>query len=255
MLDQFNYCWRWLATAFSFFIFGVGGIILTFVVFPILSCVPAEKLDREARAKAIIHHTFRLYIELMRKLGVLSYEIEGLSKLKNAQLVLANHPSLIDVVFLIALIPNANCVIKGKLVRNPFTRSPVRTAGYIINEDNEHVLEQANDSFTKQHALIVFPEGTRSVPDNCLALKRGAANIAVRAEADITPIIIQCSPSTLTKKDSWYQIPKKRAHFKIQIKDKIAINPYLSGMPPSVSARRLTTDLTNYFNKELKLNV
>lgn len=235
--------------------FGVGGILLTFVVFPVLYCVPAKSFDREVRAKFIIHHTFRLYIEMMRKLGVLSYEIEGLSKLKNAQLVLANHPSLIDVVFLIGLIPNANCVVKGKLVKNPFTRSPIKTAGYIINENNEHVLEEANAVFIKQNALIVFPEGTRSEPENSLALKRGAANIAVRAEADITPIIIQCRPSTLTKKDKWYQIPSQKVHFTIHVKDKIAISPYLSGIPPSVSARRLTTDLTNYFNKELKFNV
>lgn len=255
MLNTLNFCWRWLATAFSFFIFGVGGVILTLVVFPVLYCLPAKKIDREVKAKAIIHHTFRLYIEIMRKLGVLSYDIEGLSKLDNAQLVLANHPSLIDVVFLIALIPNANCVVKGKLVKNPFTRSPVRTAGYIINENNENVLEEANASFTKLNALIVFPEGTRSVPESSIALKRGAANIAVRTAADITPVIIQCSPSTLTKKDKWYQIPQKRVHFTIQVKDKIEISPYLSGIPPSVSARRLTTDLTNYFNKELKLNV
>ncbi|WP_233402772.1 lysophospholipid acyltransferase family protein [Marinomonas transparens] len=253
-MSNIEYCWRWLATAFSFFIFGLGGILLPIIAIPILYCLPATTLVREGRAQAIIHHAFHFYIELMRTLGVLSYETKDLSKLKDAQLILANHPSLIDVVFLIAFVPNANCVVKGKLAKNPFTRGPIKTAGYIINENNEEVIDMASQAFSKNHALIVFPEGTRSTPKQALTLKRGAANIAIRTQADITPVIINCTPSTLTKSDRWYQIPKKRAHFTIRVKNKIAISDYLDGSSPSVAARKLTYDLTNYFNSELKLN-
>jgi 1-acyl-sn-glycerol-3-phosphate acyltransferase len=254
MLDIFKYYWRWLATAFSFFIFGIGGILLPIIALPILYCLPATALEREAKAQALIHHTFRFYIQMMERMGVLSYELEGQEKLEYAQLILANHPSLIDVVFLIALVPNANCVVKGRLAKNVFTRGPIRTAGYIINDNNEHVIGMAKEAFNKGHALIVFPEGTRSTPDKKLTLKRGAANIAIRAKAEITTVLIECKPSTLTKNDRWYQIPKTKAHFKIQVKDKIEVQSYLAKDTPSVAARKLTTDLTDYFNKELMLN-
>jgi hypothetical protein len=41
-------------------------------------------------------------------------------------MIIANHPSLIDVVFLIGLVRQANCVVKQSLWENPFTRGPVR---------------------------------------------------------------------------------------------------------------------------------
>ena len=40
------YYWRLLATAASFTLFGVGGMCLRLVIFPVLSCLPGD-----ARAK------------------------------------------------------------------------------------------------------------------------------------------------------------------------------------------------------------
>ena len=47
--------------------------------------------------------------------------------------------------------------------------------------------------------LIVFPEGTRTPADGSISLKRGAANIAVRAPCDITPVLVRCAPPMLIK--------------------------------------------------------
>lgn len=251
MLTRMNHYWRWLGTAFSFFIFGVGGIFLPLVVFPVLYLLPGSTHQREQRAQKVIHKTFRFYIRLMRFLGVLTYSISDIDKLSRAKLILANHPSLIDVVFLIAMVPNANCVVKGRLLRNPAMRGPIKAAGYIINDSAEGVIDAANEAFQKGHALIVFPEGTRTTPDADLKLKRGAANIAVRTRADMTPVLIGCTPTTLTKQDKWYQVPDRKVHFRMKVQDIIPISPYLEAESPSVAARILTKDLTHYFTEEL----
>lgn len=250
-LVQLNHAWRWLGTAFSFFVFGVGGILLPVIVVPVLYCFPGDQRQREQRGQSVIHHSFRFYIGLMKFLGVLSYEIEGKEKLGNAKLILANHPSLIDVIFLIAMVPNANCVVKGKLIRNPFTRGPIKTAGYIINDEAADVINAAAQAFEKGDTLIIFPEGTRTVPNKPVTLKRGAANVAVRTDADITPVLIECSPTTLTKNDRWYRVPGRRVHFKIRVNSPIAVDAYIDNLSPSKGARKLTGDLTEYFNKEL----
>ena len=71
----------------------------------------------------------------MQRAGVLTYSVEGAEKLgRPGQMIIANHPSLIDVVFLIGLVRQANCVVKQSLWQNPFTRGPVRDAGYISND-------------------------------------------------------------------------------------------------------------------------
>jgi len=251
MLARLNHYWRWSGTAFSFFIFGVGGVLLPLFVFPVLYLLPGGNLRREQRAQKVIHKTFRFYIRLMRFLGVLTYSISDIEKLRSARLVLANHPSLIDVVFLIAMIPNANCVVKGRLLHNPAMRGPIKAAGYIINDSAEGVIDAANEAFQKGHALIVFPEGTRTTPDSGIRLKRGAANIAVRTGADITPVLIECTPTTLTKQDKWYQVPRRKVHFRMKVQDVFPIAPYLDAESPSVAARTLTKDLTHYFTEEL----
>lgn len=253
LLARINHLWRWCGTAFSFLVFGIGGILLPIIVVPVLYAVPGSVEQREARAQRVIHHAFRFYIGMMKFLGVLSYELENVEKLRDARLILANHPTLIDVIFLIALVPNANCVVKGKLIRNPFTRGPIKTAGYIVNEDNEKVISAAGEAFAKGHALIVFPEGTRTTPGADLKLKRGAANVAIRTAADITPVLISCTPSTLTKQDRWYQVPASRVHIRIRVNDTLPVAPYLHDITPSLAARKLTADLADYFGKELKV--
>lgn len=255
VLAKIRYGWRWLATAFSFFMFGVGGILIPLIVVPILYLMPGDQIRREQRGQKFIHYSFGLFIWMMKILGVLSYKISDVERLKQAKLILANHPSLLDVVFLISLVPNANCVVKAALLRNPFMRGPTKAAGYIVNEgDADDVIVAAKEAFDKGHAMIVFPEGTRTIPSQPITLKRGAANIAVRTGVDITPILITCVPTTLTKSDRWYHIPDKAMHFEIKITEKIAVAPYLEDINSSKGARMLTQDLTKYFNNEVVLD-
>ena len=250
-----NHGWRWIATAISFFLFGIGGILISVFLMPVLYVFSGSRAIRERRGKKIIHYSFGLFIWIMRSLGVLTYQVSGLEKLQGAKLIVANHPSLIDTIFLIALVPNANCVVKRKLLLNPFMWGPIKTAGYIINNgEAEDVISAAADGFNNGYVLIIFPEGTRTVPLQPLKMKRGAANIAIRTEVDITPVLIECNPTTLTKADHWYQVPDKRVHFSMQVNDKLEIAPYLKNISPSKSARMLTSDLGNYFSKEIGLH-
>ena len=250
-----NHGWRWIATAISFFLFGIGGILIAIFLMPILYVVSGNKAMREQRGKKVIHYGFGLFIWIMRSLGVLTYQISDLEKLTGAKLIVANHPSLIDTIFLIAMVPNASCVVKKKLLRNPVMWGQLKTAGYIINNgEAEEVIDAAAEGFDSGYALVIFPEGTRTVPLQPLKMKRGAANIAIRTEVDITTELIECKPKTLTKADHWYQVPNKRVHFSIQVKDRLEIAPYLKDVSLSVGARMLTSDLTKYFSKEIGLH-
>lgn len=255
VFQRMMFCWRWCATAFSFIMFGVGGILIPLTVVPVLYLLPGNHFVRERRGQKFIHISFRAFIGMMKFLGVLTYSVSGLEKLQDAKLILANHPSLLDVVFLISLVPNANCVVKGGLMRNPFMRGAINVAGYIINDgDANSVIVEAEEAFDKGHALIVFPEGTRTTPLRPIQLKRGAANVAIRTGVDVTPVLITCLPTTLTKGDKWYRIPKKPMHFEIKIKEKILVPPYRSEYNYSKGARALTLFLTEYFNNKVGLN-
>lgn len=247
---RIDYLWRLVATALSFAVFGLGGILVPLLATPILYLLPGSVDVRRCRARRLVHWLFRAFIHMMRGLGVLSWHIDGREKLdRPGLLVLANHPTLIDVVFLIAFLPNADCVVNGRLLANPVMRGFIALAGYIPNDSSGDLLEAAAASLGAGNALVVFPEGTRTRRGEPLRFQRGAANVAVRCGVNVTPVVIDCSPPTLSKQHRWYHIPERPFAMSFAVKDDIDIAAFLH-YPAPRGSRRLTTDLEHFFTKE-----
>ena len=249
MLDTAGRCWRILATGLCFVLFGIGGLLLRVAVFPLLNALVWRRERRTAVARTLIRLVLRAYVGLMRGLGVLRYDITGLERLqRGGLLILANHPSLIDTVFLMAFVKRADCIVKAALWDNPFTRGPLQAAGYINNAGGEAMLAACLASLQQGNNLIIFPEGTRTPGDGVIRLKRGAAHIAVRGARDITPVLIRCEPRTLGKGEKWWRVPARRVHFRLDVQDDIAIRSYTQGGASDVmAARHLLEHLQHYF--------
>lgn len=252
MFDRLERLCRIFTTGLSFAVFGIGGLVLRIAVFPLLNIFIWERQMQIRMAREVIRLSFRGFIEFMRVLGVLRYEIKGLERLeRHGLLILANHPTLLDTVFLMAFVKQADCVVKGKLWDNPFTHGPVSAAGYINNESSEGLVEDCINSLRGGGNLIIFPEGTRTPHSGQVSLKRGAANIAVRGKWDVTPIAIRCTPPTLRKGEKWWQVPRRRMHFTITVHDDIKTDPFIKESGSAVlAARHLTDYLQNYFIEE-----
>jgi len=249
MLDR---AWRVVATAFCFTCFGLGGVVIGLLAFPLLMAASPDRVVRTRRAQALIHHTFRFFVGLMRAVGVICLEVRGAQRLqRSGQLVLANHPSLIDVVILISLLKQTNCIVKGALWRNPFTRGPILAAGYISNDGGSELIDACVAALHQGDNLIVFPEGTRTPLNGPLQMQRGAANIAVRASCIVTPVVIQVSTPMLPKGRPWYRVPPQRPHFTVTVEDDIDMQIFLTQeRPATLAARDLTQWLHNFFTRE-----
>ena len=246
--------WRINATFICFSIFAIGGILLPLIARPLLWLCIRDTKQRHRIGKSCVHYSFRAFVEMMQLLGVIKYRVTGLDQLSSSgNLILANHPTLIDVVMLIAFIKNADCVVKGSLLNNPATRGPIAMAGYIANDSPSKVIEQAAHSLNQGNNVIIFPEGTRTTLNEALKLKRGAANIALTANADITPVIIQCNPPALSKEQNWYDAANARVVISIGIQNAINIDTFSQQERTSHSSRQLTRYLEWYFSEALSL--
>ncbi|OQR38300.1 1-acyl-sn-glycerol-3-phosphate acyltransferase [Pseudomonas sp. T] len=244
--------WRLFATGLCFALFGIGGLLLRVLVFPLLALLPGDALRRRTRARQTVSRLFWLFVRIMQRSGVLTYEVEGISRLgRPGQMVIANHPSLIDVVFLIGLIRDANCVVKQSLFANPFTRGPVTAAQYISNNGSMDMFDEAVDALQQGQTLIVFPEGTRTTPGAAPQFHRGAASIALRGASVITPVTITVTPTTLTKAEPWYSIPARRVHFRLRVGDDLDPQVFACQGPAPAASRRLNAFLHQHFIKEL----
>lgn len=249
MAERLDHAWRLVATAFSFALFGVVGLVLWGVLFPCLA--PFLGASRKRHAHGLMREVFRFYVNLMGGFGLLSYEVRDGERLERpGRLVVANHPSLLDVVFLISLIRDATCVVKPALVRNPFMRIPIRAAQYLYADDPEGVLDQCVRELREGASLIVFPEGTRTTPGQPRHFRRGAANIALAAGVPIVPVYIDCHPTTLTKYEKWYRIPERKVSYRFFVGAEFDPASYGTGQSRALASRSLTRRLYEYFAEQ-----
>ncbi|PTS85163.1 1-acyl-sn-glycerol-3-phosphate acyltransferase [Pseudomonas sp. HMWF032] len=246
------YWWRLMATALSFSLFGIGGVLLRVLIFPLLALLPGDSLARRTRARAVVSKTFYLFVRFMYRSGVLTYEVEGIERLgQPGQMVIANHPSLIDVVVLIAFIRDANCVVKQSLWNNPSMRGPLRAAHYISNSGSMDMLDEAASALQSGQTLVIFPEGTRTTPGQHPEFHRGAAAIALRGARIVTPVVISVTPTTLTKAEPWYSIPSRRFHIRLRVGEDIHPHQFSVLGPAPIASRKLNDVLHQHFIKEL----
>jgi len=242
--------WRIPATALAFACFGVGGVLLGLIAFPLQRLVIRDPRRRVRCARALVRYAFAGFIRLLWALRIITFEICGRERLdRQGLLIIANHPTLIDVVFLVSLVRNADCIVRAGLARNPFTRGPVRATGYICNDGGPELVDAAVASLQAGNNLVIFPEGTRSRPGEPLQMQRGAAQIAVRAARPVTPVTLRCEPLGLTKGRPWWRCNDRPMHFTIEVGEDIAVAPYLqaSAGEPALAARHLTAYLQAHF--------
>jgi 1-acyl-sn-glycerol-3-phosphate acyltransferase len=242
-----HYWLRLPATGLCFLVFGLVTFVLGIVVLPLLRLMSLERARGRRLARAVVGGGLRFFVGFMRTVGVLRYEFIGRERLgRPGQLIVANHPTLIDVVFLVGFAPQANCIVKAGHFRNVITRGAVIAAGYIPNAPTEDMIYAAEAALGEGETLLIFPEGTRSVPGKPMAMQRGAANGAVRAARVLTPVFIGCDPPTLSKNLPWYRIPWRRPKFTLHVGEDIDLATY-RGSPVPIASRRLNADLAGLF--------
>jgi|KBSMisStandDraft_5_1062788.scaffolds.fasta_scaffold09007_10 1-acyl-sn-glycerol-3-phosphate acyltransferase len=246
---KLNHVWRIFATGFVFVLFGVGALIISVTMFPLLRLSTLNADTARRRIQHGMQFMFRAFMETMRVLGILTYHVDGAERLREpGRLIVANHPTLLDVVLLVSQMPEVDCIVKRGLWRNPFLRWPVSWAGYLPNIEGEALIEECSATLRRGHSLLVFPEGSRTVPGKPLRMQRGAAHIALAADSEILPVTIACDPPTLFKGNPWYRVPARRFHMHVSVGTPIAARKLLrEGDVPSLAARALTQWMLTQF--------
>jgi len=241
-----------VATGLSFALFGLGGLILGYMILPVIALLSRTGDTEKRRCRYLIHRSFAAFIWFMKITGVLTWEISGRELLeREGQVIVANHPTLIDIVFLISMIPNASCIVKSDVYHNMFMRGPVSWAGYVPNHSPEQLITDCVAELEKGTSLVIFPEGTRTRRHLPLRLKRGAAHILLNAGCEASLVTIQCTPPSLGKHEKWYEIPPRRMHFRLDVipDPERDFNNRLER--DNMRARAITKDWQSHFTKKV----
>lgn len=249
---------RILGTGIGFTFFGIGGVLLTFIIFPVICFFERDPLVKQRWAQAIIQRSFKLFLWLIQRVGAADIELVGMDNLKNDRgcLIVANHPSLIDYVMITSCLSQCDCVVKPAIFKNPCMKGIVKAAGYVSSEDAARFLEECSENLHKGRVLLVFPEGTRTTPGKPSTLTRGAAQIATHSKVDLRLVHVTVRPSFLTKEHRWYNVPETKPVFRVELKGMIKVDPFLSGASSvNAAARRLNRHLADVlFPEEESIN-
>lgn len=241
--------WRRFAAAVCFLVFFFGGFLLSSVAIPMLRRTSHDPIVARRRVLVLISSSHRLFMRLMAGLGIFrSFQVVGYEPwCERPCLVVANHPSLVDIVALFSCMPRAGCIVKEDLCRHPFFGGVVRAAGYLPNDGGVRLMERARNHFRQGFSLVVFPEGSRSLPEGLRPFRRGAARIALECGVPLVPVRISMNPGFLRKGDPWYRVPEAPAEFLLEFLPEFVIpEEILRDEVPSRRTRRLTERLQAY---------
>lgn len=237
---------RLITTAISFATFGVVGLAMALLVFPAYRLFIRDPRRRAAIAQASVHGAWRFFIWLMRTMGTLSYECDHPEVLRDLKgtIVVANHPSLLDVVFLMSFMRRTRAVVKEGVWRNPFMSGVVRAADYIPNlHDPEKLLADCCAALAAGANLMIFPEGSRTPEGQPRKYQKGFARIALAVGAPIQIVTIGVSPPTLQKGEPWWRVARTRAHWTIRVHERIDTAEQYGKDPTPAAVRRLSMDV------------
>jgi 1-acyl-sn-glycerol-3-phosphate acyltransferase len=113
MAEKLNWLRRFLSTAIGFLFWGVAGTLLQLVLYPYARHHQTNSLQTQLKIRRFVGRIWYYFIRYLSFGGVLEVSYKGFEKLgRPGQLILPNHPSLLDVVLILSQSPSLNCIVK-----------------------------------------------------------------------------------------------------------------------------------------------
>lgn len=196
-----------LAYFLSWGLFVGVGLVLNLLCVPLLLLRRRECLGPPVRR--LIRGLFCFWLRWFEASRCLRITWRGFERPGSGRTVyIANHPTLLDATFLLARLPDAICIMKPELLRNPFVGPLAILAGYPAGKKDIDLIRKVAKRVADGQSLLVFPEGTRTESGTAFgAFTPGYALIAERAKAAVQLIIIRTSADLVPRGRPWWRPP------------------------------------------------
>jgi len=183
-----------------------AGITYTIALFPVIFIAWLFVLPFD-RNRKLMHWmlTYQSFI-LMYIMPVWKIKIEGREKAKKGvtYVIISNHQSILDILLINCLRYRFRWISKIENMKVPVLGWYLRMAGYITvdrgnSESREEMLKNSFSCLQQGTSVMFFPEGTRSADGEIGFFKRGAFQLALKAEKPVLPVIIDGTAGVLPK--------------------------------------------------------
>lgn len=226
---------RVLLTGVGFITFMLGGAVIGWFLLPFSRAGGRSRRAQHRRTQEVLFGGYRLFAWVVRALGLIDHRPPSLEGLPEGPYVLvANHPSLLDVILLLGTFPGVVCLVKASWFRSPFIGPLLRQGGYLPGPSDDEeaedtggapVLERIVGALRAGVPVLVFPEGSRSPAGGLRRFKVGALLAAQRAGVPVVPVVIRVWPPTLLKGQRWYEVPDRTVTYDVDLLPRLDLTP------------------------------
>lgn len=219
MIDMILKFIRSFFTLFFISLFMLGGAIIGNIIFPIISIIYNKDPKKKRIIKLnIVHYTWKFFMFLLKSFHLVSIKIDFNPNELKPSIIIANHPSFLDIVCLISTIKNTSCIVKSSLRKNIFLSNLIKDV-YIYNDSSlESLISSSKELLDSGSSLIIFPEGTRTIDKKPVRLHKSFAHLSLNTSYPILPIKIVQSFPLLNKDKPWYKVGTKQTIYTLSIK-------------------------------------
>jgi len=238
-------CWGYLRQVFCVALFfGIGLAVSPLCA--LLSRCFGSRIPSSA-GQCLIRGLFRGWLRFSCRIGVFDIHFPEAERLRNIRgTVLApNHPSLIDAVILLSIVPSTVCIMRANLIESPFLGGAARLAGFVPNDKGPALIRQGMEKLQAGENLLIFPEGTRTETQAINPFKNGFALIAKKTGASIQTVFIEREGRYLSKGVSLFAFSRLPFRFRLHLGQVIHT-------APEESAQQLSARLELYFREHLE---
>ena len=204
-------------------------------LYPLLSPERGRTVGR-----VVIAACYRAFWALAARLGMLKIESSVLDRFRDEAglIIVANHPSMLDALILVARLPRSACIMKAELMKNLFLGSGARLARYIQNDSARSMVRLTVQDLKRGGQLVIFPEGTRTTVRPVNPFRPGVTLIAKLANAPIQTVFIDTDSPYLGKGWPIWKLPPLPIVFSVRLGERFA---------PSPEPNALLRSLEDYF--------
>lgn len=190
---------------YSLFLLGclVGYVAMLFIL------ILPYKLKTKKR---FIHYVIFSFMHSFYKIITIFFPTRNIGTLNFSapSVILPNHQSFIDIIYVLSLSPKIVCVTKSWVSNSPLFGPLVRFCDFYNADDgSEEMIEKMRSCVDDGYSIVIFPEGTRSNDGQIHRFHKGAFLLAQKLQISIQPIVIYGNGMIASKqqplnlKDGW----------------------------------------------------
>lgn len=239
---------RRVCVALCFASFGIICMVGNLFFIPVIILRLNKFKIIENIARDLVFVAWRVFLYLIVFYGYAKIDFKAKFAPKSSTIVIANHPSLLDVVLLLSHIRRANCIVKASLAKNIFLFAAIKSANYILNTENEKMLELSKNALQNGENLIIFPEGTRTKDKICM--QKGAFYIAINYAAVLVALSVKMSPKSLKKGQLWYDTPENKINYEVDILENLDLSEFEKFRSNPIRVRLLHKKMQNLYERQ-----